>query len=405
MRMIALAFLAIALALWQPFVRSLTAPEPRVVDTVEGDWVAKAKSYQRARLVLMLLSLALTPLALWLFLRLGWSAALRSWLEAWGLDNPWLFVGAYTVIVLLLAAIASLPLDYAALSLRRAYGLTQEPTGAWLVRQTKAFLVGLVIGLVAVEGLYFLLRNTPRTWWIWASAGMIGLSLLLAYLFPLVITPLFYKQRPLEDQELREQIMVLAERAGVRVEGVYVINASTTGSEGNAYFTGIGGSTRIVLFDTLLDRYPREEIVTILAHELGHWRYQHVWKGLALSAALTPLALLLVHLLLQATLPAYGIRGLADVAGLPLIALILTLGATLLIPGQNWLSRQWERQADRFALEATNDPQSFIATFERLARQNLADPAPAPLVEAIFYSHPSIARRIEMAREYAEPVP
>jgi STE24 endopeptidase len=381
---------------------ALATPGSGAVAALQDEaWLARARAYQRARLLLFFASLALTPLLIWIFLRLGWSAALRSWLEARGLTNPWLLVAAYTTIVLVLGSLASLPLDFLGLSLRRAFGLSQETTPAWLVRQGKGLLVGLVIALIMVEGLYLLLRSLPRTWWLWGGLGAMLFSLALTYLWPIVVTPLFYTQRPLEDEVLRARILELAQRAGVQVENVYVLNASSTGNEGNAYFTGIGGATRIVLYDTLRDNYPQDEVAVVLAHELGHWRHQHVWKGLLLGGALTLAGLLLGHLLLGRLLPAYGIRGLADVAGLPLLVLLATLGSTLILPGQMWLSRQWEREADRFALQATGDPDAFIRSFERLARQNLSDPTPPPLIEALFYSHPSVAHRLEAAREYA----
>ncbi len=227
-----------------------------------------------------------------------------------------------------------------------------------------------------------------------AAAGFALLTIALTYLQPYVITPIFFTQRPLADESLRADIIALGERSGVPISEVYVIDASRQGNEGNAYFTGVGGATRVVLYDTLLRDYERDELLTILAHELGHWHYHHIWQGIALTAIGAPIGLLIVHLLLQRLLPAWGIRDPADIASLPLILLIVTLGSYLLLPAQNAISRHWERQADRFAIAATGDPAAFQRTFARLARQNLADPTPPRLIEGVFGTHPAIGRRV-----------
>ncbi len=360
----------------------------------DGDWLARAERLSQYRRVLSLVSLALTPLALWLFIRLGWSTALRDWLATRGITNPWLLVAAFTIILVTAATLLTLPLGYIGLALRRAYDLSNESTSAWLIRQGKALGVSLVTTLIVAQGLYWLLRTLPSWWWVPAAAGFALLTIALTYLQPYVITPIFFTQRPLADESLRADIIALGERSGVPISEVYVIDASRQGNEGNAYFTGVGGATRVVLYDTLLRDYERDELLTILAHELGHWHYHHIWQGIALTAIGAPIGLLIVHLLLQRLLPAWGIRDPADIASLPLILLIVTLGSYLLLPAQNAISRHWERQADRFAIAATGDPAAFQRTFARLARQNLADPTPPRLIEGVFGTHPAIGRRV-----------
>lgn len=380
------------------------APElPRQLVGTDASWLQNAEKYSMQRRPLAIAGLLLTPIAWWFMISLGGSAALRGWLEQRISTNPWILVAVFTCIFMLGTAILNSPLTYAGLVLRRAYGLSAETTPAWLVRQAKELLVGLVLTLVMVEVLYWLVRVAPQRWWLWAAAGAIIGSLLLTYLAPYVITPLFFNQQPLQDQALRTQIMELGERTGVPISEVFVIDASTQGNEGNAYFTGIGGATRVVLYDTLLRQYPTDELLTILAHELGHWRAQHIWKGLLLTAVGAPIGLWIVHILLGWTLPSWGIRGRSDVASLPLIMLLATLGGLATMPVQNWISRQWEREADRFAIMATGDPAAFQATFVRLAKQNLADPTPPPLYEGLFATHPAIGRRVADAESVASP--
>ncbi len=380
------------------------APElPRNLVGSDATWLERAERLGMQRRWLAITNLVFTPALWWLFVRSGWSAGLRAWLETIGIHNPWLIVAAFTTLFVLLSTLLNAPLLYIGLALRRAYGLSQETTGAWLARQAKELGVGLVLTLVMVEGLYWTIRVAPRWWWLLAAAGAIVGSLLLTYLAPYVITPLFFTQRPLEDQTLRSEIFALGERVGVPIGEVYVIDASSQGNEGNAYFTGIGGATRVVIYDTLLQQYPRQELLTILAHELGHWQHQHIWKGLALTALGAPLGLWVLHIGLGWLLPVWGIQNRADVAGLPLIMLLATLGGLLALPVQNRISRQWEREADQFAIQATNDPSAFQSTFIRLAQQNLGDPSPPPLYEAIFATHPAIGRRVADAQSSQNP--
>jgi STE24 endopeptidase len=376
---------------------------PQALLGADTSWLADAEQISRYRSILAVLNLTLPALGLWIAIRLGWSAALRAWLEAHGLRNPWLLIAAFTTIFVVVATLLNLPLGYTGLALRRAYNLSQETMPAWLARQLKELLVSLVMALVAVEGLYWLLRASPSRWWLWAAAGFAGLTLLLTYLTPYVITPLFFRQHPLQDQALRTQIFQLGQRANVPISEIYVIDASSQGNEGNAYFTGIGGSTRVVLYDTLLRTYPPDQLMTILAHELGHWREQHVWKGLLLSWIAAPVGLWIVHVLLGWLLPAWGIRDRADIASLPAILLIVTLGTLVTLPAQNWLSRRWEHAADQFSLRTTGDPAAFQSTFVQLAKQNLSDPAPPPFFESLLSTHPAIGRRVIEAQAMLYP--
>jgi Zn-dependent protease with chaperone function len=402
--LVACGVLLVTIAL--SWLLSPQTPAPALPQALLGSdagWLARAEELSYYRRMLAVLNLILPALGLWVAIRLGWSAALRAWLETHGLGHPWLLVAAFTTVFIVVTTLLNLPLGYISLALRRMYGLSQETTIAWLARLAKELLVSLVMTLIAVEGLYWLLRAAPDRWWLWASAGFVALTLLLTYLTPYVITPLFFTQRPLADQPLRDQIFQLGQRANVPISEIYVIDASSQGNEGNAYFTGVGGSTRVVLYDTLLRSYPPEQLMTILAHELGHWREQHIWKGLLLSWIAAPVGLWIVHALLSWLLPAWGIRDRADIAGLPVILLIVTLGTLMTLPAQNWISRRWERAADQFAIQTTGDPAAFQATFVGLAKQNLSDPTPPPFLESLFSTHPAIGRRVAEAQRMLYP--
>jgi STE24 endopeptidase len=374
-------------------------PAPALPAALAGDatWIADARQFSRLRIALTCVNLVLAPVFLWVFIQRGWSATLRRRIAELGARNQWLQVGLYATALHLGLAACALPVAFASYTLRRRYGLSDEPGLHWLVRQATQAAVAWVPFVVGAEGFYWLVRRWQHGWWLVASAAYVVFGAALVYLQPLVVTPIFFTQQPLTDAPTRERVLRLAREIGITVDDVYVIDASTQGNEGNAYFTGIGGSTRIVLYDTLLRRYSPAEIDTILAHEMGHWREWHVWKGLALSWVVAPPALFVAHELLRRILPRWGIRGASDVAGLPLLLLWATLATTATLPLQNWQSRRWETTADRIALQATGDPEAFARTFVRLGEQNLSDPSPPQIVEGLFATHPALARRVAFA--------
>jgi STE24 endopeptidase len=387
------------LVLLQGYLLPPYTPAPALPATLAGDgqWQHQAEQLALFRLPLYVAELVLPPLVLWSFIRRGSAARLQRRLRERGLRSPWLLVGAYGLLLWLGLALLVLPLHYAGYMLRRAYGLSNEPLLDWLGRQALETAIQIGPAIVALEGLYWLLRTFPRGWWILASAGTMLLSLFFVYISPIVITPLLYTQRPLDDAVLRTKIVELATRIGVKVDEIYVIDASTQGIEANAYVTGIGGSTRIVLYDTLLANYPQDEVLAVLAHEMGHWYLFHIWQGLILSFLAAPFGFLIVHRLLRRVLPRWGIRRSSDVAGLPFLLLLLSIVTITTLPGQNWLSRRWEAEADQIALIATGNDPAVARLFARLARQNLTDPAPPRLVETLFATHPAIGRRVAAA--------
>ncbi len=359
-----------------------------------GEWLPRAQQIDRLRLPIMVAGLALPPLALWIFVATGRSARLRRRLVEAGVRNQWLLVGLFSLILGAGLLLLQLPLDAASYLVRRAYGLSAEPAVDWLLRElAEATVAGLPL-ILAVEGLYWLLRRFPGRWWVYASLGYMLFSFAAVYLQPLLVTPLFFDERPLEDPALRARIMQMGARVGTPIEGIYVIDASRQGAEGNAYFTGIGAATRIVLYDTLLRDYSPDELLAILGHEMGHWYARHIWKGLLLSWIAAPFGFFAAQKILRWSLPRWGIRSPFDIAGLPFLLLLLNLVLLATLPIQNWQSRRWEAEADRFAVRTTGNPQGLARALAHLARQNLSDPAPAPLLEALFATHPAIGRRI-----------
>jgi STE24 endopeptidase len=253
---------------------------------------------------------------------------------------------------------------------------------------------------IVVELLYFMIRQSPQHWWIFTWALFMGLFILLAQLAPVVLFPLFYKFEPLENEDLRRRLVMLGERAGTRVRGVYRWKLSEKSKKANAALTGLGATRRIILADTLLDNYAPEEIEAVLAHELGHHVHKHILKSIFVQAGITLGGFWLANFVLHYAVDDHMFEELSDFANLPLLAITATVLSVLLMPALNAYSRYNERQADRYAFESIADVEPFISSMNKLAQQNLAERTQSTWIEVLFHSHPGIASRIAAAQAW-----
>jgi len=253
-----------------------------------------------------------------------------------------------------------------------------------------------------VSLVYALLAFQPQWWWLWAALIILFFSIVMANLAPVLIFPLFYKYTPLPDGELKERLLTLAGRARTQVRGVFVITMSSKTTAANAALMGLGNTRRIVLGDTMADRYTHDEIEVVLAHELGHHVHRDIWKLIVSQAVLMLGCLFLVNELLHwiiDTLHFY--RSLTDPATLPFFFVLIGAFGLIFMPITNGYSRLIEYQADEYALQSTCKVAAFKSAMTRLANQNLAELEPSSLIEFFFYSHPSIKRRLAHADEFA----
>jgi STE24 endopeptidase len=313
-----------------------------------------------------------------------------------------LLVGAFCFLV---EEAVSLPFGLARLELLRAWGMTQRDVAGWLAEHFVGLGLSAVIGVVALLGLYVLIRFFPRSWWALAAAGTAVLASFVAFVLPVWIAPLFNTFTPLEQTswaDLTGPVQELARRAGVPVKEVLVADASRQGSHTNAYFSGFGATRRIVLYDTLLRSHGREELESILAHEMGHWLHNHIVKGIGLAslAALAGFYLLSGLLRWAVNRPPFALTNQADPAGIPLVILSSVVGLWLTAPLTNAVSRHFERQADMVSLNLTEWPDVFIEAEKRLARDNISNVAPAPISVWFFNTHPPAVERIRMAEDW-----
>jgi len=230
---------------------------------------------------------------------------------------------------------------------------------------------------------------------------MFLISVVLSQIFPILIFPIFYKITPVDDESLKEKITKLANNANLRVENVYKFDMSKNTKKANAAFTGLGKTKRIILGDTLLDSYSNEEIETVIAHELGHFKKKHIIKNILIGTVSSFLTLFLIALLYQKSLGWFGFESITQVAAIPLLVLWSMLIGLVTTPLGNILSRKFEFEADEYAVRETKNPFAFKQTLEKLTDQNLGDKEPNPFVEWFFYSHPSIKNRIGAIEKFA----
>jgi STE24 endopeptidase len=268
----------------------------------------------------------------------------------------------------------------------------------------KGFGINAAITLVAVLALVSLARAMPRWWWVPASAGAALLVVVVSFLYPVLVEPVFNRFTPMPDGPLRSSLLALAEKDGVAVDDVLVADASRRTTTLNAYVSGFGASRRIVVYDTLVDQAPADEVRLVVAHELGHAKENDVLKGTLLGAlgaatAVVGLALLMgwAPLLRRA-----GVAGLADPRSVALVVALVTVVSLLTAPVQSWASRRIEARADQHALDLTGDPLTFARMQRRLALTAKADVTPNPVLFWWFASHPSTPQRLAAARTWSQ---
>jgi STE24 endopeptidase len=364
----------------------------------------KAARYHRLRRRLAVASVLASVLFLAALVASGGSVWLReaaARLTAPLGGAPWLVVAAY--IALLALAHELLLFPFVVLQgyvLERSFGLSRQGVRGWLADHVKAFGVGLILALLAGSIAYWTLRAWPATWWL-ATAAALGLATIgLAHVAPVLLLPLFYEFKPVEREALKARLLNLARRAGTRVLGVFEWRLGDKTRKANAALVGINQTRRILLSDTLLAEYSDEEIEVVLAHEFAHHVHGDIWKGVAFEMGLTLAGCYAAHVALGRLTPLAGLDGPADVAGLPI--LLLSVGAVSLacVPLANALSRRHERRADRYALDATRNPEAFVSAMRRLSSQNLAEERPTRLTRLLFHTHPPIDERVGDARKW-----
>jgi STE24 endopeptidase len=362
----------------------------------------RAKQYSKSKLAVGILKLALGFAFLLAFLLSGATGQLYGLFRRLT-DSYHLQLSGYLLVFSVAYYLLFLPLDfYSDVVLERRYGLSNQTTAGWLARSAKEWALSALLIIAVCNLLYAVIRSLPHWWWLVAAIGWFVLLVLISKITPAVIVPLFYKTVPLKDQELADRLLALAGRCGVRVKRVFEIKLSKETNKANAAVVGLGRDRRILIGDTLLTLCSDDEIEAIFAHELGHIALHHTWKLLAGGGASFVIGSYLLYLVLGPSAVALGFQGPADIAAVPLLMLWIALFGFLSKPLQTAYSRHLEKQADLFILDKVEKPETLASALAKLADRNLADPDPSRIVEALFYTHPPIAKRIDYILKSAQ---
>ena len=317
--------------------------------------------------------------------------------------RPWDLGGiagglAFFAILSFATHLLGLPFNlYDTFVIEERYGFNTMTFRMWVSDLAKELALSAVLGGLVLWGLLTLVVRGGPQWWIWAWICLGLFELLLLWLFPLVIAPLFNKFEPVENKHLEQEIETLMAKVGLRVKGVFKMDASKRSKHTNAYFTGVGRSKRIVLYDTLLESHGEEEILAVLAHEIGHWKKRHVLRQLLFVEIVSLAGLYAAARFLDWPMlyEAFGFQEAIPYAGLFLIGTGFGLIGYFAHPLEAALSRKFEREADDFSLTLVKDPAPLITALKRLATENLSNLNPHPLYAWYYYSHPPLAERIE----------
>jgi STE24 endopeptidase len=338
------------------------------------------------------LVLGLTPLGAWLVTQAGRPFG-GNWIAQALLGG---------LVVVMVVEIVTLPFAAWRHTIVVRYGISTQSWGAWTVDLLKSWAVGAVIGAVALLGFYAVAHFAPRWWWAFGAVGAAGLVVLLSFVLPVLVEPVFNKFTPMADGPLRTSLVGLAARDGVPVKDVLVADASRRTRAVNAYVSGLGPTRRIVVYDTMITEATPDEVVSVAAHELGHAKDNDVLIGTVLGALGAAAAVIALYLLgsWDWLLGRAGVGSIGEPRAIALMIALVTLAGLVTGPAQAFVSRRIEARADQHALTLTGDPATFEAMQRRLGTVNLSDPDPPAWEYLMFASHPSTVERMAAARAY-----
>ena len=303
----------------------------------------------------------------------------------------------FSLILLYAETVIDIPFSlYRNFKIENRYGFNTMTIRLWFIDFLKSITISTVLGSVVVLSALAIIQASPAWWWLWVWSFLLFFGIFVMYISPFVIEPLYFKFDPVRSEGLEKKVRDLMERAGLQVGRVFQVDASRRSRHSNAYFTGIGRVKRIVLFDTLIAQMTHEEILAVLAHEIGHWKKRHVLKRIVLTQTMAFCGLFLAfHLLMWDRLP--GMIGLANASFFARVVILGFLGSLIMFPLTplfSSLSRRDEREADKYAADLTGCPDAMASALVKLSRENLANLHPHPLYAKFHYSHPPVVERI-----------
>ncbi len=311
----------------------------------------------------------------------------------------------YGIIYFILMFLIHLPLNYySSYILAHKYGLSNQTFARWIEVAIKRFLVNDLSLSLFIFIPFYLMYRSPRTWWLQLSFLIIPVIIFIVFISPFIIDPIFNKYTSIEDEKLGQEITSLLHKAGIEDAKIYKVDKSKDTKTMNAYMTGIFHSKRIVLWDTTIDNLEESEVLSITAHEIGHYIRGHIWKLIVFSSLGTILILFLVFItsnwILNLSNGSFGIRRLHDVAAVPLLLLVLNFYLFLSSPISNYVSRYMEVEADSYEIILTEDRESAVSAMEKLYRQSLGLPRPSKIYKIWYHTHPTLEERVDFYKTF-----
>ena len=361
-----------------------------------------ARRYRNDNLRLSIGSLIVSVVLLGVILLFDFSKNFAEFLSVHIGAKP-LLIAVYFSALYFVLSLLTLPFGYAeGYAIEHKYGFSTQNRRAWFIDWLKSFLVTYVIGLLVFEVIYLLIPVAPTLWWLWLSMIMIGFSIILTSVFPVVILPLFYKSSPIQDDELIQEITQLSGCAGVGIRGVYSIDLSSKTTKANAAVVGLGNTKRILIGDTLLSKYERNEVLSAVAHEIVHYSEHHMWWLMLWQSIITLLMFYVFYRIQPVVYVWFGFGSASDIAAFPVFAIIFFVISYIFRPAGAALSRYYERRADSGALTLTGDTSAFVNLIAKFCNEQLSIAFPNRFIEWYKYSHPSPGKRIEFAERWVK---
>lgn len=383
---------------------NLQALSQKVPNEFEGvydeDTYAKSQKYTRVNTKFGFITGTFDLLLLLIF----WFAGGFNWLDQWARGFEFGVIGTGLIFIgaLVLAKIViSLPFSiYSTFVIEERFGFNKTDAKTFTADRLKGLLLSILIGAPLLAGIIAFFEYGGTWAWLYAWLAVTTFSLVMQYIAPTWIMPLFNKFEPLEDGELRQAIEAYAETVNFPLQGIYVMDGSKRSSKSNAFFTGFGKNKRIALFDTLIENHTTEELVAVLAHEIGHYKKKHIVKNMTISILHTGImfALLSIFLQVPALFDAFFMEQMSVYAGLLFFGMLYSPVETLLGIGMQMMSRKHEYEADEFAAKTISESEEMVNVLKKLSKDNLSNLTPHPFYVFLNYSHPPVLRRIAAIR-------
>lgn len=368
---------------------------------LDKDKQEQAKCYEKENRLLGLAGTLLSLAILLLFYYSGFSAFLSQGPLGGPLVLTYIF---YIAVFQFCVFFISLPLSfYSEYTHEHKWNFSNHTIKSWFWEKIKSFFVGLVLIWIVLGLLFWIWDVLPQYWWLAAGLGMVLFSVVLATIFPIVILPIFNKYTPVEDRELTDALEEILNKGGLRSRGFFKEDMSRQTKKENAFLAGLGRTRRVVLGDNLMDNMNVQEVITILAHEVGHYKHHHIWKGVALGTVQQFIVFFIVHMIMRFFFPQFLSSPQWNLTLFPyFIILVSGISGFLFGPLSQVVSRYFERQADRYALNISKNREAFSSALAGIANRNLSNAYPQRWVKILYYSHPPIGERLELAEKMQE---